>query len=232
MKNLLKNFSILASVGILSLSALHVSAKNKVIILGADDEEIETMVEDAEPNLEELNFIEMLNSVQLDSKSAEKIRERQEKEGRNLYKNDYNEKNGSMVETYRNKEVILITIPASSLFLPNDTVLRPSATAILNPLKKFVREPDLYRMLLVMHTDNTGSDQYRDQLTEKRADAVFDWFEAQQGVNTEFIYPFAFGDENPLVDNNSMENRAKNRRLEVYLVPGKKMLEQVKRSSK
>ena len=37
------------------------------------------------------------------------------------------------------------------------------------------------------------------------------------------------GDEMPLVPNNSMSNREKNRRLEVYLVPGKKMLEMAKK---
>ena len=32
-----------------------------------------------------------------------------------------------------------------------------------------------------------------------------------------------------ILENNSMSNRERNRRLEVYLVPGKKMLEQAKK---
>ncbi len=36
-------------------------------------------------------------------------------------------------------------------------------------------------------------------------------------------------DDMPLKPNNSVENRADNRRLEIYLVPGKKMLEQAKK---
>lgn len=180
-------------------------------------------------DLEELNFAEMVNSVPLDEKSAELIRKFQEKEGRTrLYNKEYNSKNGCTVETYRNKEVLLVTIPASQLFAPNDTVLRQSASALLSPLKRYLKDPDMYRVLMVMHTDNTGSELYRDQLTEKRSDAVHEWFVAQ-GVDTSYLFPFAFGDDMPLVENTSMSNREKNRRLEVYLVPGEKMLEQAKK---
>lgn len=180
-------------------------------------------------DFEEIEFTEMVNSVPLDAKSAELIRKFQEKEGRSrLYNKEYNSKNGCTVETYRNKEVLLITIPASQLFAPNDTVLRPSASTLLAPIKRYLKDPDMYRVLTVMHTDNTGSAEYRDHLTEQRSNAVFNWF-ADQGADTEFLFPYAFGDDMPLVENNSMSNREKNRRLEIYLVPGTKMLEQAKK---
>ena len=171
----------------------------------------------------------MINSVPLDEKSAALIRKFQEKEGRNrLHTRDYNSKNGSSVETFRNKEVLLVTIPASKLFGPNETELRHGADAMLAPLKRYLKDPDMYRVLMVMHTDNTGSEKYRDYITEERAASVFDWF-ASQGVETKYLFPYAMGDEMPLVRNNSMENRDKNRRLEVYLMPGKKMLDLAKK---
>ena len=180
-------------------------------------------------DLDELNFIEMVNSVPLDGKSAELIRKFQEKEGRNrLYGREYNSKNNCTVETYRNKEVLLVTIPASSLFPPNTTELRPDASKLLEPLKRYLRDPDMYRVLMVMHTDNTGSEAYRERLTEERSKAVADWY-SDQGADTTYLFPYAFSDDMPLVENNSMSNRERNRRLEVYLVPGKKMLEQAKK---
>ena len=211
-------------------SAFGLSAqKKKTIVIGSNSETTEQQEAKAEEDLDELNFIEMVNSVPLDEKSAELIRKFQEKEGRTrLYNREYNAKNGCTVETYRNKEVLLITIPASALFAPNDTVLRTSATALLAPLKRYLKEPDMYRVLMVMHTDNTGSEEYRNMLTEERSRAVHEWF-VDQGVDTTFLIPYAFGDDMPLVENNSMSNREKNRRLEVYLVPGKKMLEQAKK---
>ena len=119
-------------------------------------------------DLDELTLPEMINSVELDKKSAELIRKFQDKEGRNrLHGKEYNaQKNGCTVETYRNKEVLLITIPASKLFAPNETELRREAASLLAPLKRYLKDPDMYRVLLVMHTDNTGSEGYRDNLTE------------------------------------------------------------------
>lgn len=179
--------------------------------------------------LDDLSFREMINSVELDSKSAELIRKFQEKEGRNrLYNKVYNSRNSSMVETYRNKEVLLITIPASKLFAPNEVEVRKDASSLLAPLKRYLREPDMYRVLLVMHTDNTGSEKYREHVTEQRSTALFDWF-VKEGCDTRYLFSYAYGDDMPLVENNSLSNREKNRRLEIYLVPGKKMLEQAKK---
>lgn len=179
--------------------------------------------------LDELSFREMINSVELDGKSADLIRKFQEKEGRTrLYNKEYNAKNSSMVETYRNKEVLLITIPASKLFSPNEVEVRKDAALLLTPLKRYLREPDMYRVLLVMHTDNTGSEKYREHITEERSTALFDWF-VKEGCDTRYLFSYAYGDYMPLVENNSLSNREKNRRLEVYLVPGKKMLEQAKK---
>lgn len=181
-------------------------------------------------DLDELTLPEMINSVELDKKSAELIRKFQDKEGRNrLHGKEYNaQKNGCTVETYRNKEVLLITIPASKLFAPNETELRREAASLLAPLKRYLKDPDMYRVLLVMHTDNTGSEAYRDKITMERAESVFNWFE-DHGDDTRFLFDYAMGDDMPLNPNNSVDNRSGNRRLEVYLIPGKKMVEQAKK---
>lgn len=179
-------------------------------------------------NLDDLSFTEMINSVPLDKKSSQLIQKLQDKEGRNRHSKEYSPKTGCTVETYRNKEVLLITIPASKLFAPNEVEVCKDAAALLTPIKRYLKDADMYRVLLVMHTDNTGSDKYREHITEERGNALFDWF-ADQGVDTRYLFSYALADDMPLVENNSMTNRAKNRRLEVYLVPGKKMLEQAKK---
>lgn len=180
-------------------------------------------------NLDDMSFVEMINSVEIDGKCADLIRKFQDKEGRNrLHNREYNSNNGCTVETYRNKEVLLVTIPASKLFMPNETALRPGAGALLSPIKRYLKDPDMYRVLMVMHTDNTGSEAYRDNITEERAEAVFDWFRDQH-VNTKYLFPYAYGDEMPLVENNTMENRSRNRRLEIYLMPGRRMVEQAQK---
>lgn len=205
-------------IGLILASASYGAAQNTQPMKGERD-----------ARLDEMSFIEMINSVELDKKSADLIKKFQDKEGRNpLHSRYYNSKNGCLVETFRNKEVLLITIPASKLFMPNEVELRPDAATLLNPIKRYLKDPDMYRVLAVMHTDNTGSESYRDHLTEERSAAVFDWF-VSQGVDTSYLFPYAYGDEMPLVENNTMSNRDKNRRLEIYLVPGKKMVEQAKK---
>lgn len=178
--------------------------------------------------LDNLDFIEMLNSVDV-GKYSELIQKFQSKEGKSrLLNGKYNPKGECMVEAYRNKEVLLVTIPAHLLFSPNQTELKKGAAEYLAPIRRYLKDPDMYRVMLVMHTDNTGSEAYREQLTADRVNSVFDWFD-NSGSDTRYLFSYSLGDDMPLTSNDSMENRDRNRRLEIYLVPGKKMVEQAQK---
>lgn len=183
-----------------------------------------------ESPLDELTFVEMLNSVDLGKNSAI-VQKFQEKEAKNKLYAAYPpvQKGGECkIELLRNREVLVITIPARLLFGPNETELKESAAKYLTPIKRYLKSPDMYRVMLAMHTDNTGSDRYREELTADRVDAVYDWFETH-GSPTEFLFPYALGDDMPAAPNTSMADRDTNRRLEIYLVPGSKMLAQAKK---
>lgn len=144
-----------------------------------------------EPNLDDLSFSQMLKSVDLSKqpKAADLIRKFQNLEARNkLLNGPLSPKKGvCTIEACRNKEVTLITIPASALFAPNSTDLLPEAKTYLNPIKRYMQDPDMFRVLLVMHTDNTGSEKYRDNITADRVDAVTAWFE-DQGADTSYTF--------------------------------------------
>lgn len=133
------------------------------------------------------------------------------------------------VEVMRDGEVIVITIPASQLFDANDTVLNKVGVELLKPFLRMVKNPGFYKMLLVMHSDDTGSEYYTLNLSRQRVNAIFDWFEENGSVD--YVVPYALGDTDPLVDNNSVENRKRNRRLEIYLVPEKTMIQQAKKGN-
>ena len=184
--------------------------------------------EERSAELDDLDFIEMLNSVDPGSASS-LIQKFQAKEGKNrLLNGKYNPSGECKVETFRNKEVLLVTIPAHLLFDPNEVELKKEASEYLSPIKRYLKEQDMFRVMLVMHTDNTGSPDYRDKLTLDRVDSVFDWFE-DSGIDTTYLFSYALGDDMPLRPNDSMENRRLNRRLEIYLVPGQKMVDQAKK---
>lgn len=183
----------------------------------------------AQTELDEMTKEELLFSLAL-GKQAPLIKKFQEKEATRLLNNNYNpKKNGCNIETMRSGEVIIITIPTDLLFLPNERTLIDDCDNLLFPIQRYLKTPDFYRVLLVMHTDDTGSETYTDELSLDRVDAVFDWFETHN-TNTTYLFPTASGASEPLfgTKNNTVKNRAKNRRLEIYLIPGEEMLRQAK----
>ena len=131
------------------------------------------------------------------------------------------------VESMRDGEILVITITADQLFEPNDSVLTSHGKELLKPMLKFLKNPGFYKMLLVMHSDNTGSEVYTMRMSYNRVNAVFDWFDRNGDVD--YVVPYALGGSDPYVKNDSMDNRRKNRRLEIYLVPNTVMLEQAKK---
>lgn len=182
------------------------------LTLGARDEE----------DIYELSLDDNLLTPEIkNDKQADKIQDFQYDMAEAFSRSNYD------VEVMRDNEVIVITIPASQLFEPNDTVVTKVGQELLKPFQRMLKTPGLYKILLVMHSDNTGSSAYTLNLTRQRVNAVFDWFDENGSVD--YVVPYALGDTDPLVDNNSVENRKINRRLEIYLVPEKIMLQQAKK---
>ncbi|MEG1587665.1 MAG: OmpA family protein, partial [Bacteroidales bacterium] len=134
---------------------------------------------------------------------------------------------GAVVSTIRNGEVVKVSLPASLLFLPNDTVLMADAETVLRPVLTFMRK-DLTKLLITGHSDNTGRKEYIQQIAQYRATAVEEWFQ-RNGVTDGEMAVFSFADSKPLYDNDSMVNRAKNRRVTLYLVPNTEMIKLAKR---
>jgi outer membrane protein OmpA-like peptidoglycan-associated protein len=66
------------------------------------------------------------------------------------------------------------------------------------------------------HTDSVGSDEYNQQLSEKRAGAVRDYL-VQQGIPADAIVSRGFGKTQPVATNDTAEGRQQNRRVELVL---------------
>lgn len=177
---------------------------------------------DDSDDIYEMSLDENLMTPEIkNDKQAEKIQDFQYDMAVAFKKSNYD------VEIMRDDEVIVVTIPASQLFEPNDTVLTSVGETLLKPFLRMIKNPGFYKLLLVMHSDNTGSSAYTLNLTRQRVNAVFDWFDENGSVD--YVVPYALGDTDPIVDNNSVENRKRNRRLEIYLVPEKTMIQQAKK---
>ena len=68
------------------------------------------------------------------------------------------------------------------------------------------------------HTDSTGSEEYNQRLSERRADSVAR-FLGSQGVMSQRIITVGMGESRPVADNSTAAGRQSNRRVELTLVP-------------
>ena len=66
------------------------------------------------------------------------------------------------------------------------------------------------------YTDNVGSDQFNEKLSQQRADAVRDYL-ASQGVNQTNISAAGYGESDPIADNATSQGRAENRRVQLVV---------------
>lgn len=69
------------------------------------------------------------------------------------------------------------------------------------------------------HTDDVGTDSYNRKLSEKRARSVFE-FLVSHGIDRERLDYKGYGSRQPIAPNNSPENRARNRRTTIRVLPG------------
>ena len=120
----------------------------------------------------ELSLEQNIDEPQIrDEKHSQRVQKYQYKVAVELKKQGYE------VELMRDDEVIVVTLQAGTLFEPNGTELTELGKKSLSPLNKYLSNPGFYKMLLVMHSDNTGSSSYTLDLTRSRVNSVFDWME-------------------------------------------------------
>lgn len=129
------------------------------------------------------------------------------------------EKAGFKCHRRRQGEVLQFTLPLEKLFRANETQLSRQGVNQLAKLKFPAEMSGKYKLLIAVHADDTGEQTYADALTAARANAIDDFISHQlQGVEI-IVVPYGIGRDEPLVTNDSVLNRAKNRRADFYIVP-------------
>ncbi len=86
----------------------------------------------------------------------------------------------------------------------------------LNKVVKYLMQHPEWVVQINGHSDNTGSRRRNMKLSEERAKAVFIYF-IEKGVQNKMYFK-GFGDTMPVGDNNTMEGRIKNRRVEIEIL--------------
>lgn len=84
---------------------------------------------------------------------------------------------GLAVEMLRDDQVLDITIDLDYIFGPNSISILPTASEFLNPIIDFTRQFGKFKILMAVHSDNTGSEKYKEWLCEQRVIALYDFFD-------------------------------------------------------
>ncbi len=133
-------------------------------------------------------------------------------------------KDGYAAELTRNGEVLRVTVPCEKLFAPGAVALKQSAGGVLKPFATVVREPGRYKMLVAVHTDDTGDEAYSDSISAARANAIDDYLWQLADQKETNVIPYGLAHDEPLQPDNSLANRAINRRVEFIVIPDVEML--------
>ena len=134
---------------------------------------------------------------------------------------------GAKVE--RVDDGILVTFDEGSgvYFDTNKSNVNAASQGALDKLVSVFKEYPDTNLLVVGHTDSSGNDDYNMKLSKERANAVTNYIKTH-GVSDSRLTTNWFGETQPTNDNATAEGRAKNRRVNVVIVPNEKMINDAK----
>jgi outer membrane protein OmpA-like peptidoglycan-associated protein len=102
------------------------------------------------------------------------------------------------------------------LFATGKSDLKGGAAGNLGKLAVFLNKYTDRTVSIEGYTDNVGSDEYNDALSQRRADSVKDYL-VRQGVASNRLVASGKGESSPIAGNDSASGREQNRRVEVVI---------------
>jgi outer membrane protein OmpA-like peptidoglycan-associated protein len=109
-----------------------------------------------------------------------------------------------------------LDIPSDISFDVGRADIKPNFRAVLNTFATGLVGNTRSNVTIIGHTDNTGTDAVNNPLSLNRAATVRDYL-STRGVATNRIAIEGRGSREPLVANDSAANKAKNRRVEIFV---------------
>lgn len=122
------------------------------------------------------------------------------------------------LQTRKTERGLVLTL-GDVLFDTGKANLKPGAYATIDRLANALKEVPTRTVVIEGHTDSVGSDEYNQQLSEQRAQAVQSAL-MQRGVQGSQISTAGKGEGLPVASNDSAGGRQQNRRVEVIFSEG------------
>jgi len=123
-----------------------------------------------------------------------------------------------IVETRRTALGVVMNLGSDAIEFDFDKAsLRPENRELLSRITGVLLTSKGYRIQIYGHTDDVGTADYNQVLSERRAQAVSDYL-VEVGIDSSIVGTKGFGKSNPLVAGTSAKARAKNRRVEIGVI--------------
>jgi OmpA-OmpF porin, OOP family len=122
-------------------------------------------------------------------------------------------KNISLVPLQKNASVVLNNL----FFDVNKYELKPQSITELEEVITFLNQNPTLKVEISGHTDNSGTEGYNKQLSEKRATSVAEYLRARQ-IEKQRITIKGYGSQSPIATNDTEVNKQLNRRIEFKIL--------------
>jgi outer membrane protein OmpA-like peptidoglycan-associated protein len=132
------------------------------------------------------------------------------------------EKSMENAKVERVGEAIRVNFDSGILFNVNSAELSANAKRDIEKLVKTLKEYEGTNVIIEGHTDNTGSYELNQRLSERRAEAVASYAKSL-GVTGARLQAKGYSYDQPIADNGTIEGRQQNRRVEIIIVANEEL---------
>ncbi len=115
-------------------------------------------------------------------------------------------------------DVVRITMTNQTAFDTNSTTIKPGFYSTMDKVADVVIRYGKTTLTVVGHTDNKGTAEYNQKLSEQRALSVARYLESKD-VNPVRLATLGKGEADPIASNDTESGRQANRRVEIYIEP-------------
>lgn len=125
---------------------------------------------------------------------------------------------GTGVRVQREGNNLRLIMPGNITFDVDQYNIKPQFQPVLDSVATVLKKFDQTAIKVRGYTDSTGSFEYNQQLSERRANAVRVYL-MERGIPAGRLQAEGFGPRNPIATNDSAAGREQNRRVELELIP-------------
>lgn len=129
-----------------------------------------------------------------------------------------------MVKDRNDLDAIKLVLGDAVLFQTGKSNLSQAADAALSRVAYNLKQFPDTDVTVVGYTDNTGTEQLNQTLSEQRAESVVNYLESQ-GIPASRLKAVGMGEQDPIASNSTAAGRAQNRRVEMFITADKQMIQ-------